>query len=108
MDCEMCGTAFHSKRDLRNHLAKTDHRRMRYACVLCVGKHPREFKSDWDLRRHIRAHHPHEHDHTLKEFPRLLSSENSFYFSTNPTVHLLTSPTPNPSHPEAIEARRIH
>ncbi|KAH3772759.1 hypothetical protein DPMN_174105 [Dreissena polymorpha] len=107
MDCEVCGTAFHSKRDLRNHLAKTDHRRMRYVCVWCVGKHPREFKSDWDLRRHIRAHHPHERDHTLKEFPRLLSSENSFYFSTNPTVHLLTNPTPNPSHPEAIEARRL-
>ncbi|KAH3848561.1 hypothetical protein DPMN_090939 [Dreissena polymorpha] len=40
-------------------------------------------------------------------FPRLLSSENSFYFSTNPTVHLLTNPTPNPSLPEAIKARRL-
>lgn len=107
MDCEVCGTAFHSKRDLRNHLAKTDHRRMRYICVWCFGKHPREFKSDWDLRRHIRAHHPHEHDHTLKEFPRLLSSENTFFFSTNPQVHLLTNPVPNPSAPEAIEARRL-
>ncbi|KAH3876054.1 hypothetical protein DPMN_039334 [Dreissena polymorpha] len=64
-------------------------------------------KSDWDLRRHIRAHHAHEHDHTLKKFPRLLSSENSFYFSTNPKVHLLTNPVPIPSLPEAIEARRL-
>ncbi|KAH3862850.1 hypothetical protein DPMN_025825 [Dreissena polymorpha] len=105
MDCEVCGTAYHSKLDLRNHLAKTDHRRMRYICVWCVGKHARLFKSDWDLRRHIRTHYPHEHDHTLKEFTRLPSSENSFYFSTNPTVSLLTNPAPNPSLPEAIEAR---
>ncbi|KAH3875032.1 hypothetical protein DPMN_038291 [Dreissena polymorpha] len=105
MDCDVCSTAFHSKRDLRNHLAKTDHRRMRFSCVWCIGKHPREFKSDGDLRRLIRGQRPHELDEHLNEFPKLFS-ENTFFFSTNPKVHLLTTPVPNPSATEAIETRR--
>jgi len=79
--CDVYREVFPSGPELLGQYRKADHKVLRCSFPWCINYN--EVKYSYDLRQHVRTHHPKEHDRAPS---RLLATYNLIYFPNNPDI----------------------